>query len=437
VTAYFAEHAWIGGRTVADVRIEIDAGRIAAVGNGQSCRSGDTRISGLVLPGFADTHGHAFHRALRGRTSGGGGSFWTWRAKMYELAARLNPDNYRTLARAVFAELALTGVTTIGEFHYLHHPAAGRYADANDMGHVLVEAAALAGVRITLLDTCFLTGGLGPSGHLPLDPVQRRFADVDFDEWAARVAELRDGPGVRIGVAAHSVRSVPREAIAAVAASAGDRPLHVHLSEQPAENEQCQLAYGCSPTQLLAAEGFLGTRTTAVHATHLSTSDIAMLGSSGTTISMCPTTERDLADGLGHARALRDAGSAITLGTDQHVLADLFEEARALEMHERLASGERGRFEPTELVEAMTSAGHAALGWPDAGRIAVGARADLVAVRLDSVRMAGTGGSLLAASAADVHTVIVDGRVIVSEGRHVLGDVARLLAEAIDELWTT
>jgi cytosine/adenosine deaminase-related metal-dependent hydrolase len=217
--------------------------------------------------------------------------------------------------------------------------------------------------------------------------------------------------------------------------AAGDRPLHVHLSEQPAENTQCRRAYGLTPTWLLADLGAFGPHTTAVHATHLTEADIAALGSTHTNISLCPTTERDLADGIGPARALLDAGARLSLGTDQHAVIDMFEEARAVEMHERLTTLQRGQITLAQLVDALTA--HRALGWPDAGRLAVGARADLVAVRLDTVRTAGTQPeqALFAATAADVDTVLVDGRAIVRGGRHVLGDVAPMLRAAIDPLW--
>jgi cytosine/adenosine deaminase-related metal-dependent hydrolase len=213
----------------------------------------------------------------------------------------------------------------------------------------------------------------------------------------------------------------------------------VHLSEQPAENEACQAFHGCTPTRLLADRGLLGTDTTAVHATHLTDDDIGVLGSSGSTVGACPSTEADLADGVGPFRRLRDAGSPLCVGSDQHALTDLLAEARLLETSERLVTGERGRFRPAELVETLTSAGSRALGWPDAGRLAPGQRADLVAVRLDSPRTAGCAPDqlVMAAAAADVHTVVVDGRVIVSDGQHVLGDVGPLLADAIAPLWET
>ena len=441
MTRFWAAHALLpGGAAARDVTFVVEpdldgVARFGAVTPGTA--PGDaTRLPGVVLPGFADVHSHAFHRALRGRThdragSGGAGTFWSWRERMYAVAARLDPDSYRSLARAVYAERALAGVTAVGEFHYLHH-GERPYADPNAMGHALAAAADEAGIRLTLLDTCYLAAD---DDGRPVEGVQRRFSDGTVDAWAARVAALRDGPGLRIGVAAHSVRAVPRAALRTVAVVAAGRPLHVHLSEQPAENAACLAAHGRTPTGLLADEGLLGPATTAVHATHLTPDDVALLGRSGTIACLCPTTEADLADGLGHARALRDAGCPLALGGDQHAVGDPFADARGLEVHERLGSGVRGRFTPAALLDALTA--HRVLGWPDAGRLEPGARADLVAVRLDTPRTAGADPAqiLLAASGADVDTVVVGGRTVVTGGRHVLGDVGRLLQEAIVPLW--
>jgi len=438
MTAYWCEHAHLDGGPVPSVRIVEDGGHIVAVEPGARPAPGDVRLAGVVLPGLADAHSHAFHRALRGRTHDGGGTFWTWRQRMYAVAGRLDPDGYLALARATYAEMALAGVTCVGEFHYLHHPpGGGRYDDPNAMAAALVEAAADAGIRLTLLDTCYLAGGLDAGGQLPLDGVQTRFSDGDADAWAARVALLPEPPGVRVGAAVHSVRAVPAPELAAVVRAAAGRPLHVHLSEQPAENEACLASYGCTPTRLLEEHGVLGPLTTAVHAIHLADEDVAILGASLTVVCACPSTEADLADGIGPFRRLRDAGSPLCVGSDQHVVTDLFAEARLLEGGERLSSGERGRFRPDELVDALTVDGHRALGWADAGRLTPGMRADLVAVRLDSPRTAGCapGQVVTAAGAADVHTVVVDGRVVVSDGQHVLGDVGRLLSAAIEPLW--
>jgi formiminoglutamate deiminase len=439
---YHAELAWVGDRPLRDVLIEIAAdaagdSRFTAVTPGAAPPPGATRLPGLTLPGLANAHSHAFHRALRGRTHAGKGTFWTWRNQMYAVAARLTPQTYLDLATATYAEMALAGITTVGEFHYLHHDTGGRpYADPNEMGSVLLEAARRAGIRITLLDACYLTSTVDGK---PLDGAQRRFGDGDAARWAARVDSFAPaGRHARVGAAAHSVRAVPADQIPDVVewSATRERPLHVHLSEQRKENRACLAYYRRTPTELLADAGALDGRTTAVHATHLTDGDRTELGDTGTGACFCPTTERDLADGVGPARALLDGGSPLSLGSDSHAVIDLFEEARAIEMHERLRSEQRGHFSAAELVHAATVAGHAACGWADAGTIEVGKRADLVSVRLDSPRTAGIdpAATVYAASAADVTHVVCDGRLIVSDGRHVTIDVPAALSSAIEAI---
>jgi formiminoglutamate deiminase len=433
-------HAWVDDRMQEHVDITVDeSGRITRVGPPDPDSSATvTVLPGVVLPGFANAHSHAFHRALRGRTHADGGTFWTWRQRMYEVAAVLDPDLYYELARAVYGEMALAGITCVGEFHYVHHaPDGSPYDDPNAMGEAIRHAAHDAGVRLTLLDTCYLSGGLDAAGYLPLGPGQRRFGDGDAGHWAERVAALTEDDSTRIGAAIHSVRAVPYQQFPLVVAAAQGRPLHAHLSEQPAENEACMAAFGMTPTRLLDEGGALGVRTTVVHATHLSEGDIALLGESGTTTCFCPTTERDLADGIGPAMELTLAGSPLCLGSDQHAVTDMLEEARALEMHERLLHRERGRLQMPAVVTAMSVNGHRSLGWPDAGRIAVGQRADLVAIATDTVRTAGSDPAqvVLSAFASDVDTVIVDGRVIVSGGRHRSVDVASELGSSIGSVW--
>ncbi|MFI9816624.1 formimidoylglutamate deiminase [Saccharothrix variisporea] len=418
--SFWCERAWLPDGVASRVLVRADRGRIVSVSTVDTIPLGCERLYGMVFPGFANAHSHAFHRGLRGRTHGDGGTFWTWRDRMYELASSLTPDSYLRLARAVYAEMAVAGVTAVGEFHYLHD-------GGNEMGEALRQAALDAGIRITLLDACYLAGGIGQ----PVSGVQERFSDGTGEKWAARVSDLREDDNTKIGAAIHSVRAVPRETLSLVAGAFPDRPLHVHLSEQPAENEACLEAYGLTPTQLLAEAGALSPRLTAVHATHLSTSDIHLLGSHGVGACFCPTTEADLADGIGPARELNDAGSPLSLGSDQHAVVDPLLEARGLEHGERLRTGQRGRFAPAELVAALTN--HAALGW-DAGRIEVGAPADLVAVRLDSARTAGCADEqvVLVATAADVSIVVSGGRVVARNGVHeTLGDVGRLLTEAL------
>lgn len=430
MTAYWCASAWLPDGVASDVRLVEADGVLTRVERGAAVQPGDVRLPGLVLPGFADAHSHAFHRALRGRT-GTGGDFWAWRRTMYAVAAALTPDSMYDLARATYAEMVLAGTTGVGEFHYLHHPATGRYDDPNAMGEALRAAAHDAGLRLTLLDACYLTGGVGR----PLEGVQTRFGDGDADAWADRVSRLRPDETFRVGAAVHSVRAVPPAQISTVAAWAAGRgaPWHAHLSEQRAENEACQDAYGRSPTHVLEDAEALGPGSTVVHAVHLDAADVTRVGRSGTTACLCPSTERDLADGLAPAAALLAAGSPLCVGSDQHVTGDLLAEVQALEMHERLRSGRRGVLAVTDLVDALTHAGHRAIGWPEAGRLVVGAPADLVALRSDTVRTAGadTGQLAAVAGAGDVDTVVVGGRTVVRDGAHVLGDVAGALTRAV------
>ncbi|MFI9012155.1 formimidoylglutamate deiminase [Actinosynnema sp. NPDC053489] len=415
--SFWCERAWLPDGIASRVLVRVDRGLVSSVSTVDTIPLGVERLHGLVLPGFANAHSHAFHRALRGRTHSDGGTFWSWRERMYAVAERLTPESYLALATAVYAEMAVAGVTAVGEFHYLHD-------GGNEMAEALREAARRAGIRLTLLDACYLAGGIGQ----PARGVQERFSDGTGDRWLNRVAELRGDDNTRIGAAIHSVRAVPRGTLSLVAGAFPERPLHVHLSEQPAENRACLEAYGLTPTELLAEAGALTPRTTAVHGTHLTAKDIGLLGATGTGVCFCPTTEADLADGIGPARELADAGSPLSLGSDQHAVVDPLLEARALEHNERLRTGERGRFTPAQLVGALTN--HASIGWPEAGRIEVGAPADLVAVRLDSVRTAGADPEqvVLAATASDVRVVVVGGRVVARDGAHeLLGDVSGLL----------
>ncbi len=432
MTHYFARRALLPTGPADDVLIEVVDGRFSRIEAGVVAAADTTRLDGLVIPGLANCHSHAFHRALRGHTQRQRGSFWTWRDQMYAVAATLSPDSYYSLARATYAEMVSTGITAVGEFHYLHHDPTGKsYADPNAMGHALISAARDVGMRITLLDTCYLASGFGQ----PPEGVQQRYSDADADAWASRVSRIHEREGVKVGAAVHSVRAVPAEQLHTVVAASVGRPLHVHLSEQVAENQACLAAHQCTPTQLLADHGVLHSLATAVHATHLTDQDIDLLGATGTTSCFCPTTERDLADGIGPASRLRDAGSSLSLGSDSHAVIDLFEEMRAVEMHERLATQQRGHWTAAELVSAATR--HDSLGWVDAGRIEVGARADLVVLDDAAPTTAGTGGTaetvVFAATSTTPTQVMVDGVwVFQSTDRSRIGaDLARSVTDVL------
>jgi len=425
MTSFWLEHAVINGSIRAGLRVDETAGLITSVGE-QSAQPGDTTLFGLTLPGIANGHSHAFHRALRGRTHARGGDFWAWREQMYAVAAGLDAQHYYALATAFYAELLLAGYTAVGEFHYLHRDPTTAMADA------VVAAARAAGIRLTLLDTLYRHGGRDDAGAaLPPSDAQRPFIS-SIPVWLARHESLVVRGNARRAAAIHSLRAVDPDDVARVVAATGDEPLHAHVSEQPAENAQVEAAYGRSPVAVLRGAGALGPRFTAVHATHLTDADITDLA--GSFVCICPTTERDLGDGIGPAGVLHEAGARLTIGSDQHVVVDPFDELRALEGHQRLASGRRGIFSPTELLTAATTEGYASLGWR--GGLTVGSECDLVTLRTTSPRTAGAAIDQLwlAASAADVTDVVVGGQRVVTAGAHRLGDVGAALAHAIGKV---
>jgi formiminoglutamate deiminase len=412
-----------------NVEIIVTEGRISSIALGGAAASDAKRLRGFTIPGMANAHSHAFHRALRSRTQANRGTFWTWRELMYRAAERLTPENYHRLARATFGEMALAGITAVGEFHYVHHQSDGtRYDEPNAMGTALLAAAAEAGIRIALLDTLYLHGGLDADGYLDPTGAQGRYSDGGADAWVARIDDLDPAAGQIVGAAVHSVRAVDPDSIT------------THVSEQTAENDQCFAHHGCTPIELLQECGLLGSNFSAVHATHLSTTDIRLLQESGSAVCMCPTTERDLGDGVGPTRAFVDAGIPISLGSDSHAVIDHFEEARAVELDERLVSRERGIHSAANLTRMAGAGGHQSLGWHDAGTLAVGQRADLVTIALDSPRTAGAdptdplSAAIFAATAADVRSVVVDGRLIVDDHHHLTVDVATELHAAITDL---
>ncbi|WEO77544.1 formimidoylglutamate deiminase [Cryobacterium sp. SO2] len=453
---YWCETLLVDGVAVPGVRLTAGAdGRITGRADDVPAEPADVRL-GTVLPGLANAHSHAFHRALRGRTHNQGGDFWRWRESMYQVAQALTPKLYLELARAVFAEMLVSGYTAVGEFHYLHHQEDGSvYPQAHAMELALATAAREVGIRLVLLDTSYLAGGLGT----PLRPEQRGFGDGSAAGWLGRWAALgtaietdaaarpADPVLVSVGAALHSVRAVPRDAIREILAGLpATVPLHIHLSEQPQENADCLAAYGATPTAVLDGLGALTPRLSVVHATHLSSEDLTRLGSAGVNVVMCPTTEADLGDGIGPARALADAGASIALGSDQNAVTDPFLEMRGLEMGERLASGSRGRFSPAQLLRAASADGYTALGLGRA-RLVPGDPADLVEIDAHSIRTAGAEADQLvfAATAADVQRVIVAGRIVADTGRLVgtlaaaatpNGSPARLLREALAALNT-
>jgi formiminoglutamate deiminase len=404
---WHADQAWVG-HAAKDVLIDVQSGRIKSVTEGAPLPRGATSLGGWTIPGLANVHSHAFQHALRAKVESGAGDFWAWRAEMYK---RTDWDwaGYYRYSRAVFQEMLESGITAVGEFHYLHQR-------GNELGEALIQAAGEVGLRITLIDACYLRGGVDGK---PLDDFQQRFSDGDADRWAARVDRLKDADGVRIAAAIHSVRAVDPASMRAVAAWARRRaaPLHIHLAEQPAEVDECKAVEGCTPAELLEREGILGPDLTAVHAIHVDEHDIELLGSNQVTVCACPTSERDLGDQVGPLRALADAGCALAVGSDSNAVINMLEEARALELDQRRATGRRVIHQPEDLLSAATANGMRALGW-EAGELKAGMLADFITLeqpryaepgRLDAAYL------IYGGSAREVTNVVVGGRTVLAK----------------------
>ncbi len=390
-----------------------------------------------LLPGLVNGHSHAFQRLIRGRTeyvASGHASddFWSWREAMYRAAEALSPEDIYTASRQAFLEMLLAGITAVGEFHYLHHQADGTpYADRNELALQVVRAARDVGLRITLLRVGYARAGFRVADN----PRQRRFIDRDVDTFLATTEALagatRGMPGVNVGLAPHSVRAVPREWLTALA-SRRDVPVHMHVAEQPKELEACQAEHGRRPVELLAELGLLGPRFTAVHAVHLSDAEVKLLGGAAVNICACPSTERNLGDGVVPADALVAAGARVCFGSDSQATVDLLDEARQLEGHLRLWRLRRAVLDPgtgavdglaARLFDMATVQGARSLGLPT-GTLVAGAPADFFTVDVTHPSLVGASpasllsGVVFGAEKGAVREVAVAGRLVVREGQH-------------------
>jgi len=435
------------------------------------------RLEGrALLPGLVNAHSHAFQRVIRGRTerrSAAHDSFWTWREMMYAAAARLSPEDIYDASRMAFLEMAASGITAVGEFHYLHHaPNGARYADENEMAKQVVRAARDVGLRIALLRVAYARAGW----NTPPNERQARFIERDAHAFLKATETLRHdlaraapgddealceegsdsaspAAGAWVGVAPHSVRAVPLDYLREVSAFAArhEMPLHMHVAEQPAELAACTAEHGCSPVALLAGEGLLHDRFTAVHAVHINSEEARSLGHARAHVCACPTTERNLGDGIVPADMLLGEGVRVSLGTDSHTQIDLLEDARELEYHLRLQKLERAVLAPsasehlqpttnvtgqtagaeTETLAALaarlfacaTSNGAASID-SSGGVLEAGRPADFFTVDLNDPSIAGAGADDLLPSIVfslartAVRETVVGGRIIVEAGHH-------------------
>ena len=442
MTVLWAEAALLPAGFAEAVRMEVDArGDLTAVEAGAG-RADAERLSGVVLPGMPNLHSHAFQRAIAGRAerlAPGEASFWTWREVMYRFLERVGPDELRAIAAQVFVEMLEAGYTAVGEFHYLHHQRGGRpYADPAELSWAILEAQQASGIGLTHLPVLYMAGGFG---GVPAEVGQRRFVHAPdrFADLLARLAPRFAGdPNVRLGVAPHSLRAVPDQALRDVLelADAIDAaaPIHIHVAEQVKEVRDCLEWCGARPVRHLFDIAEVGPRWCLVHATHMDEAETDLLARSGAVVGLCPTTEANLGDGLFNLGGYLAAGGRFGIGSDSHVSISPIEELRWLEYGQRLGSLRR-------LIAASAEQPHCgARLWRDAlaggaralgrstGRLEPGCRADLI--RLDAAHpivAECSGDSLLDALVFSgninlVRDVMVGGRWLVRNGRHLRRD---------------
>ncbi len=445
----FAESALLPEGWAADVLFEIAAdgslARVAANSADHPEAQYAHRAAGPVLPGMPNLHSHAFQRAMAGLTeqAGQGGaagddSFWTWRQVMYGFVNRLMPSHVQAIAAQLYVEMLRSGYTSVGEFHYIHHDLEGRpYADYAEMAERIVSAANATGIGLTLLPVLYGYGGFGAR---PAGPGQRRFLH-DAPAFLRLINRLlqRHGPNpqIRIGMAPHSLRAVTpellREAVRGLDDLDEEAPIHIHIAEQVKEVEECRAWSGQRPVEWLLNNQPVGARWCLVHATHMTEGETGRLARSGAVAGLCPTTEGNLGYGFFPAPSYLQQQGAFGIGSDSHISVSPLEELRWLEYGQRLLHRRRnvlsdaGDGSPSvgaTLWKATLAGGATALGRP-IGRLAAGARADLLVVDREKPTLVGKAGDTLldalvfAGNDNPVRDVMVGGKWVVTEGHHV------------------
>lgn len=439
-TLYKPDLLLVDGRFVSGAGLLVDAeGRIERVLREWTGKHDGEAVAlrgKALLPGLVNAHSHTFQRLVRGRSETRGGNFWSWRDAMYTAAASLTPEDVYDVSRMAFLEMALSGTTAVGEFHYLQRqPDGSAYDDGNEIAHHVIAAARSVGIRIALLRVAYYRAGF----NLPPDPGQMRFYEHP-DEYLANCEalhrELDGGSDAWMGVAPHSTRAVPLAEIRKIAAWAAQRdlPLHLHAAEQRKELDECRAEHSVTPVALLAENGILGPRTTLVHAVHVDDRELDAIATAQAAICACPTTERNLGDGIVRAKDAAERGISFAFGTDSETQINLLEDARELEYHLRLQTEQRLLLDGiagktlAQRVFSYAAAGGANALQANSATLSAGEWADFFTVDLDDVAIAGAAPEHLLSAIVftqdrpGIRDVVVKGKPIVRDGQHAAHD---------------
>ncbi len=416
-----------------DVQISVSNGQIAAVTPGAR-RDAHATHHAIVIPGLPNLHSHAFQRAMSGLAEmrgPGADSFWSWREVMYRFALSMTPDDVEAVAALAFAEMLEGGFTRVGEFHYLHHDKDGSpYADVGELAARIGAASVDTGLGLTLLPVFYAHSGFG--GQTPNDGQRRFINHVDgFQRLHERCAALTGSvDGANLGIAPHSLRAVTPQELSEILSLAGTGPVHIHISEQQKEVDDCLEWSGKRPVEWLLDNAEVGKRWCLIHSTHMTAAEASAAAATGAVAGLCPITEANLGDGIFDGPGFEAAGGRYGIGSDSNVLIDAAAELRQLEYAQRLRLQSRnvmsapGRSTGLQLFENALKGGSRALGQETFG-LAVGASADFVTLRADHVALAGHKadtilGAMIFGNAANmIDTVWTRGRKRVDNGQHV------------------
>ena len=429
------DHALLPGGWASSVRVGIADGTIVSVATSAE-RAGADVFAGIAVPGLPNLHCHAFQRGMAGlaeRRGPADDSFWTWREIMYRFLAALTPEDVEAIAAFAYMEMLEAGFTSVGEFHYLHHDPNGRpYADLGEMAGRIAAAATETGIGLTFLPSLYISGGFGGA---PPTKGQRRFLNNPdrFLDLVARTRDIAAGlPDARVGIAPHSLRAVPPDALRRAVEAFPEGPVHIHAAEQVKEVEDCVAAKGARPVEWLLDHAGVDARWCLVHATHMTPGETDALARSGAVAGLCPLTEASLGDGIFNGVDYLVAGGRFGIGTDSNIQIDAAGELRQLEYGQRLAHLGRNMMATLEgestgrrLFTTALAGSTQALGRP-VGAIELGRRADIVVLDAEHADLAASHNDgwldawIFVCGRAAVKDVFVGGQALVEKGRHRL-----------------
>lgn len=426
------DHALLPQGWARNVRVGLKDGRIDTVEANADARNAQ-RVSGVALPGLPNLHSHTFQRGMAGLSEQRGNTednFWTWRQVMYRFLEKLTPEAVEAIAAFAFVEMLEAGFTSVAEFHYLHHAPDGQpYGNIAELSERVVAAAVETGIGLTLLPVLYAASGFGGA---PTSEGQRRFSN-SLDRFLALAEKAEDAANrhqFQFGVAPHSLRAAPPDALKGLLTARPHGPVHIHVAEQTREVDDCLAWSGSRPVQWLLDHVDVGRRWCLIHATHTDGDEIHRMAKSGAVAGLCPITEANLGDGIFLAKDYLAQRGSFGVGSDSQIEINAAGELRQLEYSQRLSHRARNVLSTDDSSTGKTlyylalAGGSQALA-RNAGAIEVGRNADIVVLDSAHPSLAHLSSDrwldayIFAAPQGVVRDAFVLGRHVVRDGKHV------------------